>query len=88
VPKLIALIKAKPGLSREQFIDYYESNHAPLVRRLLPMIGAYRRNYVTDTDWHSERPRFDYADEANFLQSEATRMFEVEEHPRDRSSDE
>ncbi len=119
MPKLIALIKAKPELSREQFIDYYESNHAPLVRRLLPMIGAYRRNYTTDADWHSERPRFDYdvvtelwfddqsvldafytrirepavlaqirADEANFLQSEASRMFEVEEHPHERSSDE
>ena len=119
MPKLIALIKAKPELSREQFIDYYESNHAPLVRRLLPMISAYRRNYTTDADWHSEHPMFDYnvvtelwfddqsaldafytrirdpavlaqirADEANFLQSKATRMFEVEEHPHERGSDE
>lgn len=119
MPKLIALIKAKPELSREQFIDYYESNHAPLVKRLLPMIGAYHRNYTTNANWNSERSSFDYdvvtelwfddqsaldafytrirepdvlaqirADEANFLQSEATRMFEVEEHPHERSSDE
>ena len=44
--KLITYITAKPELSREEFIAYYESNHAPLVRRLLPMIGEYRRSYI------------------------------------------
>lgn len=44
--KLITYISAKPGLSRQEFIDYYESNHVPLVRRLLPMIGEYRRSYI------------------------------------------
>lgn len=45
--KLIAYVTAKTDLSREAFIDYYESRHVPLVRKLLPMVGAYRRNYVT-----------------------------------------
>ena len=45
--KLVALIQAKPELSREAFIDYYESNHAPLIRRLLPTIDGYSRNYLT-----------------------------------------
>lgn len=119
MPKLIALIKAKPELSRQQFIDYYESNHAPLVKRLLPMIGAYRRNYLSDADWQDKRGAFNYdvltelwfedqptldvfytrigepdvlgqirTDEANFLQSDATRMFEVEERPRPPGPDE
>ena len=44
--KLIALISAKPDMSREDFIEYYETNHAPLVKRLLPMIHDYRRNFL------------------------------------------
>jgi hypothetical protein len=44
--KCIALLKRKPDLSREAFIDYYETQHAPLIRRLLPGILDYRRNYV------------------------------------------
>jgi len=44
--KCIALLKRKPGLSRAAFIDYYETQHAPLIRRLLPGIIDYRRNYV------------------------------------------
>jgi hypothetical protein len=44
--KCIALLKRKPDLSREAFIDYYETQHAPLIRRLLPGIIDYRRNYV------------------------------------------
>ena len=44
--KTIALLKTKPGLSREAFIDYYESTHVPLIRQCLPQIDGYRRNFV------------------------------------------
>jgi uncharacterized protein (TIGR02118 family) len=44
--KTIALLKAKPGISRGEFVDYYETHHAPLVRQLMPGIVDYRRNYV------------------------------------------
>lgn len=44
--KCIALLKRRPDLTREAFIDYYEKQHAPLIRRLLPGIVDYRRNYV------------------------------------------
>lgn len=33
-------------MSREEFIDYYETRHVPLILRLLPQITEYRRNYV------------------------------------------
>lgn len=44
--KCIAMLKCKPGLSREAFVDYYETRHSVLIRKLLPGILAYRRNYV------------------------------------------
>ncbi|ABP64579.1 Ethyl tert-butyl ether degradation EthD (plasmid) [Novosphingobium aromaticivorans DSM 12444] len=47
--KAIALLRRKQGLSREQFIAYYETRHAPLIRSLLPGIEDYRRNYVDRT---------------------------------------
>lgn len=44
--KCIALLKKRPDLSREQFIDYYENRHAVLIRELLPQIVHYTRRYV------------------------------------------
>ena len=44
--KCIALLKRRPGLSKEQFIDYYENHHSVLIRSLFPEILEYRRNYV------------------------------------------
>jgi len=60
--KSIALLKKKAGLTRQQFIDYYENNHAPLIVRLTPGIRAYHRNFI---DWNG---MFEAADgsETNF----------------------
>jgi uncharacterized protein (TIGR02118 family) len=60
--KTIALLKARAGLSRAQFIDYYETRHAPLVRELMPGIVDYRRNYVDSSGafTFAETPPFDY----------------------------
>lgn len=44
--KLIALLRRKPGMRMDDFIRYYEDNHAPLVLRIVPFIKDYRRNYV------------------------------------------
>ncbi len=44
--KAIALLRKKEALSRDAFIAYYETRHAPLIRSLLPNIVDYRRNYV------------------------------------------
>jgi uncharacterized protein (TIGR02118 family) len=109
--KLIALIKALPTVSRQQFIEHYESTHAPLVLQLLPMIERYSRSYVPEAAdytgtgtapefdvitelWFRDRAALDAfwerigqpqvlaairADEAHFLVSDYTRMFEVEE---------
>jgi hypothetical protein len=44
--KVIALITRKPGLSRTDFINHYETGHAPLARKCFPQIVQYRRNFV------------------------------------------
>lgn len=44
--KCIAMLRRRPGLSRDAFIDYYETRHSALIRALLPGILEYRRNYV------------------------------------------
>lgn len=48
--KFVQLIRRRPDLSRQQFIDYYEQHHAPLLMRLLPGFHTYRRNYVSLDD--------------------------------------
>lgn len=44
--KTIALLKAKPGMSRSAFIEYYETRHAPLILECMPQIREYRRNFI------------------------------------------
>lgn len=44
--KCIAMLKKKSGLSRDEFIEYYENKHSVLIRSLLPGIADYRRNFV------------------------------------------
>ena len=44
--KSIALLRRRADLSREAFIDYYETRHVPLIRSLLPGIVDYRRNFA------------------------------------------
>ncbi|SCW38264.1 conserved hypothetical protein [Sphingobium faniae] len=44
--KLVCHFRAKPGMSFEDFRDYYENRHVPLIRRLLPPMADYRRSYV------------------------------------------
>ena len=52
--KFIALIKRKQGMSRQEFIDYYENHHAKLGPSMFPDIFAkcrlYRRNYLVFDD--------------------------------------
>ena len=44
--KAIVLIRRKPGMSREDFIDYYENNHAPLGASKVPNLVKYVRHYI------------------------------------------
>jgi uncharacterized protein (TIGR02118 family) len=44
--KTIAFLKARAGLSREDFIRYYETRHAPLILSIAPQVCDYRRNFL------------------------------------------
>ncbi|QCQ90947.1 EthD domain-containing protein [Rhodococcus sp. SGAir0479] len=44
--KAVALLARRPDLTHHQFVEYYENNHAKLIRSLLPQIVEYRRNYL------------------------------------------
>jgi EthD domain len=44
--KIIILLKRRTGMSRDEFIEYYEKRHAVLAVKLIPGIAAYRRLYL------------------------------------------
>jgi uncharacterized protein (TIGR02118 family) len=48
--KVFGYLKRKPGLSPQEFADYYEDNHVPLVlsKALMPLV--YKRNYIQRGD--------------------------------------
>jgi hypothetical protein len=43
--KLVALLKMKPGISFEEFQEYYENKHSKLIR-LIPRVQRYFRRYL------------------------------------------
>ena len=44
--KIVILIKKKSGMSREDFINHYETSHAPMGKRMLGHLWVkYVRNY-------------------------------------------
>jgi uncharacterized protein (TIGR02118 family) len=44
--KVIALLRRKPGVTAEEFADYWKHVHAPLVRTTLPGLRKYVLNFV------------------------------------------
>lgn len=45
--KLVALLKKRADISREQFIDHYEHSHVPLImKHFEPYVVEYTRTYL------------------------------------------
>lgn len=44
--KVMVMLKRKPGLSLQDFIDYYENNHAPLGVKYQTKMKRYIRHYL------------------------------------------
>jgi uncharacterized protein (TIGR02118 family) len=93
--KLMAFLKAAPGLSREQFVDYYETRHVPLVKGIMPGIIDYRRNYLAEAVggfdvvtevWFEDREVFEHAMRLATSEPGAARIAEDEANFLDRSA--
>lgn len=66
-------MRKRPGISREEFIAYYEDRHVPLVGRLAGFPMAYRRNFTRFGDEMSrndDRIDFDVVTELVFASRE------------------
>ena len=50
VVKVFGYLKRKPGLSAQEFADYYENNHVPLVLSKAFTPAVYKRNYLQRGD--------------------------------------
>ena len=44
---VMVLIRRKPGMSREDFIAYYENSHAPLGASKVPNMKRYVRHFLS-----------------------------------------
>ena len=44
--KVMVMIKRKRGMSMDEFIDYYESRHAPLGVAKVPNLKRYVRHFI------------------------------------------
>jgi hypothetical protein len=45
----IALLRARPGMTHDEFVDYYENHHVPLILSVAPAPPAYSRAYLPPT---------------------------------------
>ena len=50
--KMVTLMPRRPGMSREEFVEYYEKRHVPLSFALFPQIKKMVRNYPTTDNFH------------------------------------
>lgn len=66
--KAIAIIKRKPDITRDQFIDHYEYEHAPLIMQHSKGLFSYKRNYVLPM---GDEPQFDSLTELWFRDKES-----------------
>ena len=67
--KVFGYLKRKPGQSLQEFADYHEHNHVPLVLSKAPMPLVYKRNYIQRGDSFNiegDETRFDCMTELVF----------------------
>lgn len=48
--KILLFVKRKAGLTRDEFIDYYENRHVPLIQKSVSNARLYRRNFVVNEE--------------------------------------
>jgi uncharacterized protein (TIGR02118 family) len=78
--KLIALIKRRADLTLEEFAEYYEHRHMPLVARSLPPeVGAaivhYEQNHAVQLGSGRTEPAYDCVTEFTFHDVAGVRLW-------------
>jgi uncharacterized protein (TIGR02118 family) len=46
--KVLAFLSKREGIETQEFIDYYENKHVPLICKLAPTPTVYKRRYVIE----------------------------------------
>lgn len=66
--KMVFMLKRKPGMSRADFIRYYEANHRPLGEKYVPNAVRYVRRYLEPVPgpWSKPADEFDVLTELWF----------------------
>jgi len=80
VIKIVALIKRRPDLTLEAFRDYYEHQHAPLFRRVIPRevadaITHYVQNHAVQLGSGATDPPYDCVTEIGFDDLDGMRLW-------------
>lgn len=70
---MVVLLKARAGLSRAEFVDYYENHHVPLVLRVAPAPALYARHYLPEADMSGNPSEFDAMTQLKFADKQAFR---------------
>ena len=65
--KLLAFLRKRADLPRDQFVAWYEANHVPMIREVTPGLVDYRRNFLPETVGGADViTELTYADQAAF----------------------
>lgn len=48
--KILSYLCKRDGMTTEEFVDYYENCHVPLILSLAPAPAVYKRNYLLRGD--------------------------------------
>lgn len=62
----IALLKARSGMTYDEFVDHYENRHVPLILSLAPAPSAYSRTYLPPPAERSAEADFDVVTRLRF----------------------
>jgi uncharacterized protein (TIGR02118 family) len=54
--KSIALAYRRPGMTEQEFRDYWKNVHAPLAKKVIPGMRKYVQNYIIKTPGREDEP--------------------------------
>jgi hypothetical protein len=71
----ITFLKARAGMSRDEFVDYYENHHVPLIQGIASGPFYYARNYLPPADEAGHPAEFDVVTHMKFADAATRRTW-------------